>query len=151
MTKILNWRGEWTLGIDTLDDEHREMVDLLLNVAHRFGTEPPSAGASGKGRDNSKEACEDLYSALDRFGTFVRQHFHREEEFLRTIDYPGLADHHSEHLMLMAELTDLVRELRQRKVTHLGPQDLEALKQWVVAHILGADRKFADHYFQICR
>ena len=50
----------------------------------------------------------------------------------------------------MAELKEIVRELRERGSDRLTPQDLETLKQWVVAHILGMDRKFADHYFQIC-
>jgi len=44
----------------------------------------------------------------------------------------------------------MVRDLRERGVTKLSSQDLDALKQWVIAHILGADRKFADHYFEIC-
>lgn len=150
MTKILTWRDEWTLHIDTLDDDHRAMVDLLLEVAHRFSAEPERSDGSQESTNAGRNSDEDLYAALDRFGAFVRQHFRREEEFIRTIDYPGLADHRSEHVLLMAELTDLVRELREQGVTHLAQQDLLTFKQWVVAHILGADRRFADHYFQIC-
>jgi hemerythrin len=148
--KILNWRDEWTLGIDTLDEDHREIVDLLLEMAQCYAkaTEPPeiSAESGGAASDNT----EDLYAALERFGTVARRHFQREEEFIRTIDYPGLPDHQSEHALLMAEFTDMVRDLRERGVTKLSSQDLDALKQWVIAHILGADRKFADHYFEIC-
>jgi hemerythrin len=150
IVKILTWRDEWTLGIDTLDDDHREIVDLLLEMAHRWGKETESPEICAEGIDAANDYTEDLYSALERFGTAARRHFQREEEFIRTIDCPGLPDHQSEHALLMAEFTDIVRDLRERGVTKLGPQDLEALKQWVIAHILGADRKFAEHYFEIC-
>ena len=150
MTKILTWRDEWALRIDTLDDDHKAIVDLLLEIAHRFGDQPEPSEGSEESAETEEHTDNDLYAALERFSAFARLHFQREEEFIRTIDYPGLADHRSEHALLMAELTDMVRELRERGVVRLGPQDLDALKQWVVTHILGTDRKFADHYFRIC-
>ena len=150
MTKILTWRDEWTLRIDTLDDDHRAIVDLLLEIARRFGDEPERSEGSEESTRTDNQNDDDLYAALDRFSAFARRHFQREEEFIRTIEYPGLPDHRSEHALLLAELTEMIRELRERGVVRLGPQDLDALKQWVVAHILGTDRKFADHYFRIC-
>ena len=150
MTKILTWRDEWALRIETLDDDHRAIVDLLVEIAYRFGDEPEPSEGSEERAEVDDQTDDDLHAALARFSAFARQHFQREEEFIRTIEYPGLPDHRSEHALLMAELTDVVRELRERGITRLGPQDLETLKQWVVAHILGADRKFADHYFRIC-
>ena len=150
MAKILTWRDEWTLGINTLDDDHRKIVDLLLEVARRFREDAECLKEPREARDVAGDNGETLYTALGRFGDFTRQHFQREEEFIRTIDYPGLSDHYSEHLLLMAELTNMVRELQERGAAHLGSEDLETLKQWVVAHILGADRKFADYYFRIC-
>jgi len=150
MAKLLTWRDEWTLRIDTLDDDHRKMVELLLEIAHRFGDGYEHQEGIGESENPPNQGKEGIYSTLDHFGVFARQHFQREEEFLRTIDYPGLPDHHSEHVLLMAELKEIVRELRERGSDRLTPQDLETLKQWVVAHILGMDRKFADHYFQIC-
>jgi hemerythrin len=145
MAKILTWRDEWTLRIDVLDDDHRGIVDMLLHVARRFGDESERQETPGQDGDEG-----DLYAALDGLGSFTRQHFRREEEFMRTIDYPQLGNHSSEHALLMAEHTALVRELRKRGIKRLGPKELETLKHWVVAHILGADRGFTDHYFKIC-
>jgi hemerythrin len=151
MANILKWRDAWTLHIDTLDDDHRQMVDRLVELEQRFGNDRQKSGsleASGSVGDGAPD--EDLHLALDRFGAFVRGHFQREEEFIRTIDYPGLSEQRSEHLLLMAEYTDFLRVLRESGIEQLGPQELETLKQWIVAHILGADRKFADYYFSLC-
>lgn len=150
MAKILTWRDAWALHIDTLDDDHRALVDLFREIARRFPPDagdpeepPPDAGAPA-------DAGEDLYRALERFGQVARRHFARVEELARTIDYPGLPDHRTEHALLIAELAALVRELRSRGAVRLAAPDLENLKQWVVAHVLGADRQLAEHYFRIC-
>ncbi len=150
MAKILTWRDAWALHIDTLDDDHRGLVDLFQEIAQRFSPEdgdpeepPPDAGARA-------DAGEDLYRALECFGEVARRHFTCVEELARTIDYPGLPDHRTEHALLMAELAALVRELRSRGAVRLAAQDLKNLKQWVVAHVLGTDRHLADHYFRIC-
>ena len=151
MAKILTWRDDWTLRIDILDKDHRVIVDMLLGLARRFGEESEHQewAVQESGKDDSADA-DDLYAALDKLGSYTRAHFQREEEFMRTIDYPHIADHRSEHLMLMAEHTALMRELRERGVERLGPTELEILKHWVVAHVIGGDRGFADHYFKLC-
>ena len=151
MATLLKWRDEWTLRINTLDEDHRAIVDILLDIASRFGEKPD--GEEGQGQQAGKgdgASVADLCAALDRLGSFTREHFRREEEFMRTIDYPKLPHHRSEHALLMAEHTALVRDLRARGVGRLGRSELDDLKHWVVAHILGTDRGFADHYFKIC-
>lgn len=149
MAKILNWRDDWFLGIDTLDDDHRAMVDMLSDIARRFAEDTGQQGGQDSRNDESEDSG-DLYAAMDRLGSCTREHFRREEEFMRTIEYPYIGDHCSEHAMLMAEHTALTRELRGRGVERLGGEELQNLKHWVVAHIIGADRGFADHYFKIC-
>lgn len=151
MAKILTWHDAWTLHIDVLDDDHRAIVELLCEIADRFchGTQHP--GEPDRDAGTSVDDCgEDLYAALDRFGALARAHFHREEELVRTIEYPGLPDHCREHALLMAEFASLVRELRERGARHLEDRDLEHLKQWVMAHVLGTDRRFSEYYFKIC-
>ncbi len=151
MAKILTWREDWTLRIDTLDDDHRAIVDILLDIAGRFGTDSQCPqGQRPQAEKGSGGDADRLFAALDRLGSVTREHFRREEEFMRTINYPHLAEHRSEHALLMAEHTALKRELRERGVERLGAMELNDLKNWVVAHILGADRGFAEHYFKIC-
>jgi len=151
MAKILTWRDDWMLRIDILDKDHRAIVDMLRGIARRFGEEPEQQEEVRQESGNQDSADSgDLYAALEKLGSYTRAHFQREEEFMRTIDYPHIADHRSEHAMLMAEHTALIRELGEREAERLGPAELEILKHWVVAHVIGGDRGFADHYFKIC-
>lgn len=150
MAKILTWRDDWTLRIDTLDDDHRVIIEMLSEIAGRFGDEPRQKGREPQTEEGNAADADALYDALDRLGSFAREHFRREEEFMRAIDYPRLPEHRSEHALLLAEHKALTRELRDQGVGRLGGSELDDLKQWVVAHILGADRGFTEHYFKIC-
>lgn len=134
-TEQLAWRDTWLLGIDALDADHREMVRLMNLVF---------ACAEGAGE------CEPIALAerLDAFMTHLRAHFAREEEFLRSIDYPGIYEHAREHALELAELVDLERSLRASRVCAVEAEHVEAIKRWFFNHVIAQDHKFADFYFE---
>lgn len=138
---IPTWQDSWTLSIDAMDSDHRALVALLGDLARRFA--PPPGQAADAGGHN------DLMAALEELGEHTREHFRREEELMRSLDYPGLAAHRSEHVLLLAEYVEMVRELRQQGVARLEEETISALRSWLVAHILDADRDLAKFYFKL--
>ncbi|EXJ13897.1 bacteriohemerythrin [Imhoffiella purpurea] len=141
MSKLLAWRDEWSLNIDVLDKDHRALIERLGDICMRFCPEA-SAGRSG-------DALA-LLDALNELGEEVRRHFQREEDFMRAYDYEGIGEHRSEHALLMAEFTTLMREWRAEGL-HVFDRTVQSIvSDWLLAHILGADREFAEVYFQLC-
>jgi hemerythrin len=136
---IPTWQDAWTLHIDAMDADHRALVVLLGELARRFTPQPGEAADAG--------GHEALMAALEDLGEHTREHFHNEEEFMRSLDYPGLAAHRSEHALLLAEYVEMLRELRQQEVARLEEETITALRSWLVAHILGADRDLAEFYY----
>jgi hemerythrin-like metal-binding protein len=132
------WQDTWTLHIDAMDGDHRALVALLGEIARRFTPQPDEAADAG--------GHEALMAALEDLGDRTREHFRNEEELMRSIGYPDLAAHRSEHALLVAEYVEMVRELRQQGVTRLEEETIAALRSWLVAHILGADRDLAEFY-----
>lgn len=141
MSKLLTWRDEWSLHIDALDSDHRALIDRLGDICLRFCPEA-SSGRSGD--------AFALIDALSNLGEAARAHFRREESFMRAFDYEGLAGHQSEHAQLMAEFTALLREWRHEGLHVFDETSQGIVRDWLLAHILGADRKFADVYFRLC-
>ena len=43
----------------------------------------------------------------------------------------------------------MVRDLERQLITHLDPESIKSLHQWLVGHMVGADRDYADHYFAL--
>lgn len=140
MSRLLTWRDEWSLHIPVLDGDHQALIEHLASLCRRFCPE-----ASGR-RSGDANA---LLEGLEALGEQMREHFRREEALMQAIDYAGMADHCSEHALLMAEYTTLLREWRAAGLTVFNTETQETLRHWLLAHILVADREFATAYFQL--
>jgi hemerythrin len=156
MTKLLTWRDEWSLGIDTLDTDHRDLVGNLVDICLRFcplaanpaglpaGLAAPGASVFG-GSDQG-----DLIESLAAFGAKFHAHCRREESFMRAIHYPRVAEHAAEHLALMTDFSEILRDWRSRGLQVFDDTAQEWVRHWLVAHVLGSDRDFAAAYFELC-
>ncbi len=140
MPKPIVWRDEWSLNIDALDSDHRALVEGLGEICLRFC--PQASHAAGAG-------ANDLLDALGVLGEQMREHFRREEAFMREIGYEGLGEQKNEHAMLMAEYAAMLREWKKTGVSVLDDSIQESVRHWLLSHILGGDTRFATSYFQL--
>lgn len=137
MTRLLTWHDEWSVNIDVVDAEHRGLIEHLADICHRFGPE-----ASPR---RSGDACA-LIDALTDLGEAVREHFSREEELMQAVGYEDIAEHCTEHALLMAEYTDQLRRWRAECIDVLDEDAQDNARDWILDHILGADRDFAKAF-----
>jgi hemerythrin len=134
MNDLLVWNDEWNTGIPDVDEMHMAMAVKLNQVFELF-----------------RECCEAaehehlLSNALNEFLELTREHFGDEEEKMRHCNYPDYANHKKEHIMLVAELVQYMRELEQRRVA-MDSMTQSNLKNWLIAHIVIADKAFASYY-----
>ncbi|MBK1723644.1 bacteriohemerythrin [Thiocystis violacea] len=141
MPKLLTWREEWSLHIEALDRDHRALIEQLGDICIRFCPQ------ASRGRSGDANA---LINALTALGEAMREHFQREEDFMRAFDYDGVGEHRSEHAILMAEYTAMLRDWRAEGL-HVFDETIQGIvRDWLLAHILGADRAFAETYFRLC-
>jgi hemerythrin len=153
MSAIL-WQESWTLGIDLIDAEHRSLVEGVNQLAARFTSDHPHAGepvgmAGGDAPLDPVATHAALMTALDALAEQAREHFKHEENLMRAIDYPELASHRSEHALLLAEYVEMVRDLQRQRLIHLDSEMVQSLHHWLVSHMVGADKDYADYYFSI--
>lgn len=130
--RFFRWREDWRLGVRAMDDDHRRLAALLDGIAGEIGEDGEPIG--------------DGFALLPRLlvlGRATRAHFAREEALMRTADYPHLAAHKCEHDLLLAEFTELVREVAVRGADGLDRETLGALKAWFLGHLLDSDRRLA--------
>lgn len=139
MTSLLTWRDEWSLGIEDIDRDHREMVRLMNRL---FCLDDPVS--DGTPKDAGPLAAE----RLERVIAHLRSHFGREEEFLQSIDYPGFREHRTEHSLQMAELIEVKRLLDERQARCIDEETAAGLKRWFFNHVIAEDRRYADFYFE---
>ncbi|MES9963749.1 MAG: hemerythrin family protein [Candidatus Sedimenticola sp. 20ELBAFRAG] len=132
MPEFMQFNTRIALGIDELDNEHKALVNLLNRLAGAIQTNP-------------KPPLEEATEMLAELAMETKDHFRNEEACMERSSYPDLHEHHREHVMLCAELKLLMRELQDGS-EQLDMDLLVQLKQWLIGHIVTADREFANFY-----
>ena len=115
------------IGVDQIDDEHRELFRLVGEVQdllHDKWTD-----------DKFFEICD----VVDRLKNYAAEHFRHEEEYMEQIGHPELALQREQH----AQFCEKVNEVDLRSAE--GDQQafiediLSFLVKWLYRHIMGSD------------
>ncbi|MCW9013171.1 MAG: hemerythrin family protein [Gammaproteobacteria bacterium] len=135
MKKFFKWRNEWSLGIEVMDLQHRQLAEILNKIVELYLT-------NGEQTDLTQRSNQ-LHEQLNIFYDQVKKHFYDEEDLMHKTNYSGHTDHAHEHLMLLAELKHYLREVEEKQ-DDINTDTLSSLKTWFISHIIESDKEFAD-------
>jgi len=122
---LLEWKPEYSVGIASMDDEHREMIDLINNVYAKLGTSPDP--------DDIEHCLENIYRAISL-------HFALEERIMREHSYAEYEEHKEDHEDLLDEIRDLMDEFIVDR--NAGARLLEKrLSDWFAQHFASFDAR----------
>jgi hemerythrin-like metal-binding protein len=127
LTGQLAWSERYSVGVEILDRQHRQLLDLCAQAARVV-----EATDSGE-----------LSDILDQMLQYADQHFRTEESLLAEHAYPDLAGQEREHNEYLTQLTSLIltpstgSTLKQSAV-------YELLTHWWLDHILVSDMAYKD-------
>jgi len=113
--------------MDVIDDQHKKLVSIVNRLY--------DAMRDGKG-------SEILGDVLSELIEYTRYHFTAEEAMMKNNAYPDFQSHKSAHSMLVEKVMDLELDLKAGKIA-LSVQVFQFLKDWLVNHIQGEDKKIA--------
>jgi len=92
---LLEWKAEYSVGIASMDDEHREMIGMINGVYAQLGASP--------GKDEIEACLEEIFSTISA-------HFALEERIMRDSGFDEYKDHKDNHEELLDEIRDLMDE-----------------------------------------
>ena len=128
--QMFDFNAKYRFGIDEMDRDHKQLVDMLNHVSHVLD--------QGK----IKEAAEHFNQMLS---VYVAEHFANEEKFMEGIEYPYLERHRAEH----ARFREAYHALRPK----IAAYDEDAFRKglldtffWLVWHIGKMDKDYAEYY-----
>jgi hemerythrin len=129
MGSFVEWKANLVTGNDTVDDQHKKLVDLI-NALHE-------AMKTGKTR-------EILGGVLTELAEYTDYHFKAEEKLFSGRGYPKEAEHKTIHKDLMEQVTGIRTQYDAGKAG-ISVQLLDFLKDWLVTHIKVMDKEAADY------
>jgi hemerythrin len=115
---LLQWKDHYSVGIDAVDHEHKELIELI----NRLDAELIARGGSS--------------TASAFFGDLIRAisaHFALEERFMKEHRYDQFPQHKEDHERLLDEILGLMDEFDRNETS--GREDLASrLDAWFGRH-----------------
>lgn len=125
---LLQWKPAYTLGIPSVDHEHRALIGMINKVYQQMSdSSDPEVVEAG---------LEDIYAG-------IAAHFALEERHMREAGYEEYAAHKDEH----EELLDQIREMMDAFAENpeAGRRRLqENLADWFTRHFATFDARLHD-------
>ena len=124
---FLQWKSEYSVGNDQMDQQHQVLVELI-NKMH-------DAMKMGKGSSEAEKIVSEMieYSAM---------HFSSEEKLMNQIKFVGLNQHLIEHKSFMTKANEFQEQINSGSFT-LSMDIANFLKDWLSNHILVNDMAYA--------
>ena len=122
---LVTWREDFSLGVEAVDVEHREMIELINALDASMG--------QGASHAVVVDTLGEIYAR-------IAAHFALEEKIMRGAGYEHLAAHKNDHERLLDRLLDVIDSVDEE-----GSYDRAALSDylggWFSVHFRVHDAK----------
>ena len=127
---LMPWTSSFENGVSEFDNQHHRLVDLI-NELYK---------AMKMGRANDV-----IVKVLDELVDYTGTHFAAEERLMVEHQYPDYDSHIVIHREFVATVVDFQKKFKAGEAT-LSLDLLEFLKDWLIGHIKGVDRKYGPFF-----
>jgi hemerythrin len=127
---LMEWSPAFSVKVKKYDDQHKKLVDLV-NQLH-------DAMKAGEG-------ITILGTVLQSLIAYTGSHFADEEKMMQANAYPDYAKHKAAHEALVKKVLELQQQFQSGK-TMLTMSVMSFLKEWLVNHIQGEDKKYGIYF-----
>ena len=129
------WKDNYNLGVPSIDAQHKELfrrVESFLQVLR------------------SEERWEDKIPKIDETLEFMKgyvvDHFRDEEEYQRSIGYPGYEAHKQKHTGMVEYVLEVTQQYEQSNNNEQLMQQFGGrLLAWLINHVAAEDQRIADY------
>jgi len=126
---VIEWDSSYELGIETIDDHHRKLIELL-NTSYDLLL-----------HSTDKEGMQFVLYELAEYADY---HFGAEEYLMNTVSYKGLLPHIDKHNSFKDQLAVLMKDYLSQS-PNINTDIILFLSDWLRKHILIEDRKFTTY------
>lgn len=126
---ILEWDESMAVGVYLVDEQHKELVTLINNIADAV-----QSGAS----------TSDVSNFIRRFYSYTIIHFQTEESLMDHATYPEYFTQVHEHLDCSMKALEFHRRFVEEKEFNLQ-EFLEYIVTWFRSHTSGIDQTLTEY------
>jgi hemerythrin len=127
---IIEWREEYSVGIQEIDEEHKQLIFLIneLNEAIVLGSKP-----------------EKLESVFNQLIDYTRIHFAVEEALMRIVQYKDYDAHKKIHDDITSQVIAFKEKFYSGKY-QTASELMNFLINWLFNHINQVDKMYVETF-----
>lgn len=123
---LIQWKDEFTIGIQSVDHEHRRMVEMINKLHGKLA------------EDADRDTVADF---LGEIHALISAHFALEETEMREMAYDEFEVHKADHEDLLDQIRDMMDELEQDRTGAVTRTLGERLNHWFTEHFRTHDAR----------
>ncbi|HUT51360.1 MAG TPA: bacteriohemerythrin [Alphaproteobacteria bacterium] len=124
---LIEWKQEFSVGIDDVDHEHQEMVALINELYGEL-----KAGQASK---------EKVSGFLGEIHAKIAAHFALEEHIMQQARYDRAAGHKADHDLLLDDIGDIMERFEADRYFKYEDVLSEHLRDWFTVHFRTHDSR----------
>jgi hemerythrin-like metal-binding protein len=132
--KWINWSDKHVTGNAGMDHDHKELMDLINQLADAMDSDKP------------KEFCSDT---IDQFIERIKTNFAAEEQLMEQHGYPEAKEHMALHVMLLDDVLAFKASYDANDAVE-SITLLVVLDSWLNRDIAAADKPLANFIAAAC-
>jgi hemerythrin len=127
MMSLVTWDDSLSVRVPSIDAQHRKLVDLLNHLNDSM---------------MQRKGHQVLGYVLEELVSYTKTHFSHEERLMQAYGYPEYQRHKAEHDHFVRQVSEIKERFQQGQIG-LSIEVLNFLKNWLINHILGSDKKYS--------
>jgi hemerythrin len=129
---IFAFTDEYKTGIRLVDDEHRKLFDIIRETNDVIKN------------DTLHDKYDAIMDILDELKEYTIKHFSDEEEYMKSINYDGLAAQHIAHTVFVDRLNEIdLQDVDDNQESYLN-ELIDFLLEWLINHIKNMDKRIPN-------
>lgn len=122
------WSDRYSVGIKKIDDQHKVLVDILNELFEAM---------------TQKKGEQAIAKIIRNLVGYTRSHFSTEEMLLKQYAYPDYDAHKKIHDEFVQKIDKFQKDFQAGKLS-LTTEMSSFLRNWLINHISGEDKKYAS-------
>ncbi len=137
---FFEWQDCYSVMITEIDEQHKQLIQLINRVHEEV--ERIKLGRAERGETFGLLVHEitAVISAIDDMAEYASFHFSVEEKIMLEYESPRHEEHKKAHENFVAYIQESKRDFDEGRGARLV-EVADFLKEWLVEHILNADKK----------
>jgi hemerythrin-like metal-binding protein len=125
MGNFIEWNEYYSVGNETIDSQHKRLIEILNNFHVNF---------------KINMEAKYISKTIDELEEYIEYHFITEEELMEKSGYKYFDEHKKEHDSLKKMIIQIKTDYSEGKKS-INFELMEILKNWLVRHIIDTDKK----------